>query len=50
MKNQEQQITSLDFQIVDLVSQEPNLLGIGFATQVSIAFCIEECGGEENMY
>ena len=50
MKNQQQQITSFDFQIVDLVSQEPNRAGVGRASQVSIAFCIEECGDDKNMY
>ena len=50
MKNQTQQITSLDFQIVDLASQEPNKAGVGFATEVSLAFCIEECGDDNNMY
>ena len=50
MKNQEQQITSLTFQIVDLFSGLPNGADIGFATRLTVAFCIQESCGENNMY
>ena len=50
MKNQEQQITSLTFQVVDLYTGEPNPTGVGFASRLTIAFCIEECGDEKSMY
>lgn len=41
MENQEQQITSLSFQIVDLITQEPAPINITPATGVSISFCIK---------
>ena len=48
MENQEQQITSLSFQIVDLRTQEPAPTGIAPATSVSLSFCIKP-GMENNM-